>query len=67
MKDSAFLPKNYGLFILFLFISPSFVHAQVTSYYFYVQFTDKNNTPYAFPGLLNFYRTGLLQGVHLLG
>jgi len=47
MKDSAFLPKIYGLFILFLFISQSFVHAQVTSYYFYVQFTDKNNTPYS--------------------
>ena len=47
MKDPIFSPKIYGLFILFLFISPSFVHAQVTSYYFYVQFTDKNNTPYS--------------------
>jgi serine protease AprX len=47
MKDSIVSPKIYCLFILFLFISTSFIHAQVTSYYFYVQFTDKNNTPYS--------------------
>jgi len=47
MKKSTCLTRICGLFILFLLISSSFVHSQVISYYFYVQFTDKNNTPYS--------------------
>ena len=47
MKISFSLPKIAGLFIVFLFLCMSFVKAQSTSYYFYVQFTDKNNSPYS--------------------
>jgi len=36
-----------GLFILFMMLSSLTIHAQVTSYYFYVQFTDKNNSPFS--------------------
>ena len=36
-----------GLFVLFLSFNAVSVRAQVTSYYFYVQFTDKNNSPFS--------------------
>ncbi len=47
MKISSSLPKIAVRFILFLLICPTFAKAQTTSYYFYVQFTDKNNSPYS--------------------
>ena len=39
--------KIAGLFILFMMLSSLTIHAQVTSYYFYVQFADKNNSPFS--------------------
>ena len=47
MRNSILQSKKVGLFIVFLLICSGFIHAQVTSYYFYVQFKDKNNTPYS--------------------
>ncbi|MDP4240127.1 MAG: S8 family peptidase [Bacteroidota bacterium] len=47
MKNSAFQTKLTGLFIVLLLVSSVSVCAQTTSYYFYVQFTDKNNSPYS--------------------
>ena len=35
------------LFVLFLSFNAVLVRAQVTSYYFYVQFADKNNSPFS--------------------
>ena len=36
-----------GLFVLFLLFNAVLVRAQVTSYYFYVQVADKNNSPFS--------------------
>jgi len=47
MKESTYSGKIAGLLIVFLFLSSSFVSAQIPSYYFYVQFTDKNNSPFS--------------------
>lgn len=46
MSNSAFSVKLGGLFIVFLFISLAATQAQA-SYYFYVQFSNKNNSPYS--------------------
>ena len=46
MINSAFSVKFVGIFIVFLYISLAASHAQ-TSYYFYVQFSDKNHSPYS--------------------
>lgn len=46
MKNSTFSTKFFALFIIFLFLSSASIHAQ-TSYYFYVQFSNKNNSPYS--------------------
>ena len=46
MIDSTITSKFFRLFLVFLFIALSTIQAQ-TSYYFYVQFTDKNNSPYS--------------------
>lgn len=46
MRNSTKRAKLAGLFIAFLFISSSSIQAQ-TNYYFYVQFADKNNSPYS--------------------
>ena len=47
MKNSTFPTRIAGLFLLILFLYSSVNKAQAVSYYFYVQFTDKNNTPYS--------------------
>ena len=46
MKNSTSLSKICGLLIVFLFLGSGLVHAQ-TSFYFYVQLKDKNNTTYS--------------------
>jgi len=46
MKITTSTAKIAGLYILFLLIGTVSVHAQVQSY-FYVQFTDKNNSPFS--------------------
>ncbi|MDD4967987.1 MAG: S8 family peptidase [Paludibacter sp.] len=46
MKKSTFLSNICGLLIVFLFIGTGIAQAQ-TSFYFYVQLKDKNNTPYS--------------------
>ena len=46
MKITISTAKIAGLYILFLLIGTVPVHAQVQSY-FYVQFTDKNNSPFS--------------------
>ena len=46
MGNSTLFTKIAGLFILFLFIISVSVQSQVKSY-FYVQFKDKNNSPYS--------------------
>jgi len=53
MRNSTFKAKITGLFILFLLIGTAGIRAQV-SYYFYVQFTDKNNSPYSLSKPLEF-------------
>ena len=47
MRNSTLQSKTLGLFMVFLFICSGFAQAQVTSYYFYVQLKDKNNTTYS--------------------
>jgi len=46
MKNTTFTVKITGLYILFLLIGAVPIHAQVKSY-FYVQFANKNNTPFS--------------------
>ena len=46
MKITTFNTKIAGLYILFLIIGTVTIQAQVQSY-FYVQFTDKNNSPFS--------------------
>ncbi|MDR3651486.1 MAG: S8 family serine peptidase [Paludibacter sp.] len=46
MGNSTNRTRFIGFFIVFLLLSSVVVQAQ-TSYYFYVQFKDKNNTPYS--------------------
>ena len=53
MRNSTFKTKIAGLFIVFLLIGTAGIRAQV-SYYFYVQFTDKNNSPYSLSRPLEF-------------
>lgn len=47
MKNYTLLSKITGLLIVLLFISSVPLRGQETNYYFYVQFTDKNNTPFS--------------------
>jgi len=47
MRNFTFQTILAGLLIVFLFISLATVRATTTSYYFYVQFMNKNNTPYS--------------------
>ena len=47
MKHAVFQLKTAGILILFLMISSAYVSAQGTRYYFYVQFTNKSNSPYS--------------------
>lgn len=46
MKNFTFIPKIAGFYLLFLVLSTVTLQAQVQSY-FYVQFTDKNNSPFS--------------------
>ena len=45
-KNTLLYIKITGLYLIFLFGSPVTLRAQ-TNYYFYVQFTDKNNSPFS--------------------
>ncbi len=47
MNKSTFPLKIAGLFAICLLVCTASVHAQTISYYFYVQFTDKNHSPYS--------------------
>lgn len=47
MKNSRHTAKSFYLFIAFLLLGSSLIKAQTTSYYFYVQFADKNHSPYS--------------------
>lgn len=47
MKNHTLISKITGLFIVFLLLSLFPLKAQETNYYFYVQFTDKNNSPFS--------------------
>ena len=54
MRNSTFKTKITGLFIVFLLLGTACIRAQVISYYFYAQFTDKNNSPYSLSSPLDF-------------
>ena len=53
MRNFTFKARIAGLFIVFLLIATAGIRAQV-SYYFYVQFTDKNNSQYSLSKPLEF-------------
>ena len=54
MRNSTLKTKITGLFIVFLLLGTACIRAQVISYYFYAQFTDKNNSPYSLSSPLDF-------------
>lgn len=47
MKKQLTFKCNFGFLAVFLLFAVSTIQAAGTNYYFYVQFTNKNNTPYA--------------------
>jgi len=47
MKNELFRTLTSCILMIFLFMGASSLQGQTTGYYFYVQFTDKNHTPYS--------------------